>query len=358
MVNNTLTPRPLQNIGGLDAYPNIESEISGFLGSLDECTSGAVTATTFCLLGPDALLSGRYESMLLTLEENGYSVRQAELFSVVSEQLLEELYKYHVPDAIKTSPPFEKLDCSMKRYCFFQKTVPTRNWRLLRKRFELGPSLAMIVGKEGANATEEIKRLKGPTDPLNTQKQHLRYYSDNPCMSAVHSSDDSASFVREGLLFFGESRLRTTLASGSVVAWDDVIRYTKASLPRSGEFRFLIVALLLRLRMVYKAQCWSRATQLAAFYEDSLERAHKISVGAELLKAFTSLLRDEQGLLREAISIFPEAPAWLLQTLSTKALFRKWPAEAFRSRLVEGGICLSDGEALILEAGLYYYRDV
>ena len=133
------------------------------------------------------------------------------IVGLLNEEQIELLYKYHVPDSLLSTFRLKNLGPGIEDHAYLLKSVPVRNWRLLRRRFELGPSLVAILRKPGDSGARVLKALKGPSDPADVELDYLRLSMDNPCFCRVHSSDDAVSAVQEAQIFFGAQRLRESL---------------------------------------------------------------------------------------------------------------------------------------------------
>jgi nucleoside diphosphate kinase len=183
---------PLSNI---DRYPDVSAEIGNFLESLTDEDRKSLNQITFAIFGPEVILGGEYAEMLKQIYAAGLFVVVFRI-ALLSEEEIESLYKYHVPDSLLSAL---ETSATGKDYAFLLKTVPVRNWRLLRRRYALGPSLVAMLRKPGGSASAALSAVKGPSDAVDLESGYLRSGNDNPCFCGIHSSDDSVSVVREGL---------------------------------------------------------------------------------------------------------------------------------------------------------------
>jgi len=61
------------------------------------------------------------------------------LISLVNEEQIELLYKYHIPDSLLSTPQLKEVQSEIKSYAPFLKTVPVRNLALAEKTLRVGP---------------------------------------------------------------------------------------------------------------------------------------------------------------------------------------------------------------------------
>jgi hypothetical protein len=138
-------------LSGIDEYPNISSEIGNFVESLTDAEKKSLEAINLAVFGPEVILGLEYRRMLKEIYDSGMFVVDFHV-ALLNEEQIELLYKYHVPDSLLSTPKLKEIAPEIKDYTHLLKSVPVRNWRLLRRRYELGPSLVAIVRKPGESA--------------------------------------------------------------------------------------------------------------------------------------------------------------------------------------------------------------
>lgn len=111
----------------------------------------------------------------------------------IDEYKVIEHYKYHNPR-------------ENKNLYEYNTSFPSVGWPVVKKRFSK-PLIACLVIGEDFNFNEKVLLLKGPTEPKRCNKSHLRFRALNKAFTAIHSSDDIYSVLRESILFFGENRV-------------------------------------------------------------------------------------------------------------------------------------------------------
>jgi hypothetical protein len=237
-------------LSGIDDYVNISSEIGTFVDSLIDEEKKVLDEITLAIFGPEVVLGLEYRRMLREIYDTGMFVVDF-LISLVNEEQIELLYKYHIPDSLLSTPQLKEIQSEIKSYAPFLKTVPVRNWRLLSRRYELGPSIIAIVRKPGESAAAALKRLKGPSDPADMESDYLRSSMDNPCFCRIHSADDTVSVLREAQIFFGAQRVRDAIRKDRGISCERLVEVIDASVPNSQEFRSPIVFFQIKLRLLY-----------------------------------------------------------------------------------------------------------
>jgi hypothetical protein len=110
------------------------------------------------------ILGLEYHRILKEIYDSGMFVVDF-IVALLNEEQIELLYKYHVPDSLLSTSRLKNIGPGIEDYAYLLKSVPVRNWRLLRRRFELGPSLVAILRKPGESAARVLKALKGPSNP-------------------------------------------------------------------------------------------------------------------------------------------------------------------------------------------------
>jgi hypothetical protein len=285
-------------LSGIDDCANISSEIGTFVDSLIDEEKKVLDEITLAIFGPEVVLGLEYRRMLREIYDTGMFVVDF-LISLVNEEQIELLYKYHIPDSLLSTPQLKEIQSEIKSYAPFLKTVPVRNWRLLSRRYELGPSIIAIVRKPGESAAAALKRLKGPSDPADMESDYLRSSMDNPCFCRIHSADDTVSVLREAQIFFGAQRVRDAIRKDRGISCERLVEVIDASVPNSQEFRSPIVFFQIKLRLLYLSR--ANLGPLENLYKSYLLKMSAATRGPELLQLFTQCIRDEQNTLRNRL---------------------------------------------------------
>lgn len=353
----------VSKISSLDDYVNIERELEEKISSWDDQLLHKLQQITFALIGPDGASPANLPRIISLIEENDFKILDFNIYTPLTENKIESLYKYHVPDAIKSRIEFKQSSCDYRNYCPYMKMVPTRNWRLLRRRFEMGASIALLInGNPSKDVVREFKNLKGPTDPFHSEKGQIRDNTDNPVNSFIHSSDDTVSVLRESLIFFDEARIKQALQVIQGYNFSTFKKIMNVLLPDPQEYRFLIVALRLRIRI---ALCLHRLTgnnELLDFYFSFYDEAIELKTGKVMLRRFSELLVEEQEWFVRGINQHENDESLhqiygMLQILSLKEAFRNFDSTMYKAGLTQLGIPCNEQELLLLESGMWYFRE-
>jgi hypothetical protein len=233
--------------------------------------------------------------------------------------------------------------------------VPVRNWRLLRRRYELGPSLIAILRKPGQSAAAALKSLKGPSDPADMESDYLRSSMDNPCFCRLHSSDDTVSVVREAPIFFGAQRLGEAIQKDASVTYERLVEIIDANVPNSQEFRSPVVFLRIKLRLLYLSRANLRP--LENLYKSYLLKMSAATRGPELLQLFTQCIRDEQRYFVESPGLPSDELASLLEALANPKQVRSTGIENLLESKEIKKVFMAEQERLLMETAIAYYRD-
>jgi hypothetical protein len=125
-------------LSGIDDYANISSEIGTFVESLIDAEKKVLDEITLAIFGPEVVLGLEYRRMLREIYDKGMFVVDF-LISLVNEEQIELLYKYHIPDSLLSTPQLKEVQSEIKSYAPFLKTVPVRNLALAEKTLRVGP---------------------------------------------------------------------------------------------------------------------------------------------------------------------------------------------------------------------------
>lgn len=347
----------IKKMTDIDSYAGLQKEISGYLQNLEQEELNKIDYLTFALIGPDGLVEGNINGILNTLKSSNLGIVDYKFSPSISERLIEDLYKFSVPDAVKTMPHYLDTKCDIKDHCPYMSFIPTRNWRILRKRFMLGPSLSLILYGNTKNTAKELKALKGPTDPLKCSESQIRRYTDNPVFSRIHSSDDPPSVVRESILFFGTDRFINLLKEKEKkeVDYKKIKTLIDIIIPDQKEFRFPLISVLLRLRVLIN--CNNTGGYVYEFYYQWKKVFNKTYLGKNLLELYTSFLMEEVNMLSkykdsirlEDVEIFSMMNSKINSDVDIEKLILKFKIQ---------DVFISEQEKLVLESGIWYYRDV
>lgn len=340
-------------LSGIDSYENISLEIGAFAESLTYEERKLLEETGLAIFGPEVILGREYRQILRKIYDSGMFVADF-LIGVLREEQIELLYKYHVPDSLLSTPELKEADSEIKDYAHLIKTVPVRHWRLLRRRYALGPSLVAILCKPGQSATAALKALKGPSDPADTDSDSLRSIMDNPCFCRIHSSDDAASVIREARIFFGTRRLHAAIRRNGSTSYERLVDVLDANVSDSQEFRSPIIFLRIKLRLLYLSR--TDLQPLETIYKRHLTALLSTRCGPELLWRLTQCTRDEQRYFAESDSLLDEVASALLELSDPKRFRSTGITELMKSDVMET-VYMSEQERLLFETAIAYYRD-
>lgn len=128
---------------------------------------------TFCFIKPDGVKRGLVGRILARFEEKGLRLVRLQLLRL-DRRSAEELYAPH-----RGKPFFEELVSYVTS----------------------GPIVAFVL--EGENATAEVRRMIGATDPLRAEPGTVRWdYGLSITMNTIHASDSEESYRREASVLF------------------------------------------------------------------------------------------------------------------------------------------------------------
>lgn len=339
---------PLSNI---DRYPDVSAEIGTFLESLTDQDGKSLSQITFAIFGPEVILGFEYAEMLKQIYAAGLFVVDFRI-GVLNEEEIESLYKYHVPDSLLSA--LEER-ATGNDSAFLLKSVPVRNWRLLRRRYALGPSLVAMLRKPGGSASAALGALKGPSDAVDLESGYLRSGNDNPCFCGIHSSDDSVSVVREAKIFFGEQRLREAIRREKGFSCSDLIEVLDAFAPDPREFRSSVVFVKVKSRLRYMSQ--SAPQELQTIYQDCLSKMLITRYAPELLRLLTQCIDEERQCFKERSGHPVDEAVAILHALIDPARVRSTGIEILMKSPIMSQVILSEQERLLFETAIAYYRE-
>jgi len=131
--------------------------------------------TTFSIIKPDAIRTGKAGPILSMINEGGFVISAIKMVQMTTQQA-EAFYAVH------TGKPF------------FEGLV---------EFMTSGPVIVMILNHE--NAVEEFRKLIGATDPSKADPGTVRRtFAVSVKMNAVHGSDSDENAVREANFFFSD----------------------------------------------------------------------------------------------------------------------------------------------------------
>jgi nucleoside diphosphate kinase len=343
-------------LSSIDDYPNIFSEIGNFIESLTFAEKKSLEEMSLTILGPEVILGLEFPQILRRIYHSGIFVVDF-LIGLLNEEQIELLYKYHVPDSFLSTFRVKNVDPGGEDYAHLAKSVPVRNWRLLRRRFELGPSFVAILRKPGDSAAAALKALKGPSDPadLESESDYLRSSMDNPCFCRIHSSDDTVSVVREAQIFFGAQRFNEAIRKEMGIPLERLVEVLYSNVPNLQEFRSPVVLLKIKLRLLYLSH--TSLQPLENLYRKYLPIMLATHRGPELLRLFTNCIRDEQRCWGESFGLLLDEPASVLAALADPKRVRSTGIEALMGSKVMKEVFMSEQERLLIETAIAYYRD-
>ena len=103
-----------------------------------------------------------------------------------------------------------------------------------------------------------------------------------------HSSDDMVSVVREAQIFLGRQRLLDSMRTDTGTSYERLVEILDANVPDSREFRFPVVFLQIKLRLLYLSR--ASLQRLESVYKSYLSKMLATSRGPELLQLFTQCI--------------------------------------------------------------------
>jgi hypothetical protein len=107
-------------LSGIDDYANISSEIGTFVDSLIDEEKKVLDEITLAIFGPEVVLGLEYRRMLREIYDTGMFVVDF-LISLVNEEQIELLYKYHIPDSLLSTPQLNEFSLKSKATRLFSK---------------------------------------------------------------------------------------------------------------------------------------------------------------------------------------------------------------------------------------------
>ncbi|MFD3686492.1 nucleoside-diphosphate kinase [Nocardiopsis sp. NPDC058631] len=170
---------------------------------LSESRAMRLRECVFLMLKPDAIESGRHEEVLAAMEAAGWQLLHAHAALSCGPRHFEDLYKYNL--TVRNE----------------QNQIGV--WWLNGRLYGMGPSLALMyrippVG--GLTAHQQVKRLKGASDPFSGSPGELRWEArgSNTALNLLHAADDPISTAREFLIFGTPEQLRRALRRADAIA--------------------------------------------------------------------------------------------------------------------------------------------
>ncbi|EGQ3776052.1 hypothetical protein GH131_10475 [Staphylococcus pseudintermedius] len=168
------------------------NEKQEFLNNFKELDIEYFHDKTFIMFTYETLRLGKLDSILNTIENNGFKIEYYSVRPNLSEKTLIDFYKYHQPNK----------SCELEPY---GSMIPSIGWSTVRKRFN-NIVIGAIVSRNN-DAIQEMIKLKGNAYPKLCSSNQIRKNAPNIVLSMMHSADDIFSVVRESTLFFSWTEL-------------------------------------------------------------------------------------------------------------------------------------------------------
>lgn len=160
---------------------------------------------TFIMFTYETLRLGKLDSILNTIESNGFKVEYYSVRPNLSEKTLIDFYKYHQPNKLCELEPYGSM-------------IPSIGWSTVRKRFN-SIVIGAIVSRNN-DAIQEMIKLKGNAYPKLCSSNQIRRSAPNIVLSMMHSADDIFSVVRESTLFFSWEELNRIINNVKIPSVD------------------------------------------------------------------------------------------------------------------------------------------
>lgn len=160
---------------------------------------------SFIIFTYEAFKLNLIDWMLNEIEKINGKIIDYIYYPKIDEYKIIEHYKYHNPR-------------DEKDIYGYNTCMPSVGWPIVRKRFSK-PLIACVVIGNDENFNEKMLNLKGPTIPEKCSYNQLRSKAINKAYTAVHSSDDIYSALREAILFFGKEKIKKILNNSSFPCW-------------------------------------------------------------------------------------------------------------------------------------------
>ncbi|MEU6404727.1 nucleoside-diphosphate kinase [Streptomyces sp. NPDC046985] len=318
---------------------------AGALGHLPECV--------FLMLKPDALVSGRYESLLSGMAEAGWQLLHAQATLTASERHFEELYQYNL-----TIRNEQNMMCA---------------WWINKRLYAMGPSVALMVRvpphADGLTAHQQVKRLKGPSNPFKGSPGELRWDAGgtNLALNLLHSADDPISSAREFLIFHTEDQLLRALGRAAALAGAPPGGAADAALPDAVLREQLFLAGAGTRRLDLPSVLTLVKSRLRATGPDEEYRSATRSLYARYLALVSSppdirtrwtrfgeLCAEERAVLDRLDRGRAGGDRELLRRLATPSAFDFSTADDIRVELSRRKIACDPWDELALDTSLYY----
>jgi nucleoside diphosphate kinase len=307
----------------------------------------------FLMLKPDALVSGKYEPLLAGMADLGWQIIHAQATLTAGQQHFEELYKYNL-----TIRNEQNMMCA---------------WWINARLYAMGPSVALMVRvpprPDGLSAHQQVKRLKGPSNPFKGSPGELRWEAGgtNLALNLLHSADDPISSAREFLIFGTGDQLRAALHRADVLAGTLPGEAESAALPEAalreqlflagtGTRRLDLPSVLTlvksRLRATEPSEEYRSATQpIYARYHELV--SSQLDVGARWAR-FIELCAEERAVLDRLDGGYIRDGQDLLRRLTDPSAFDFATADDIRVELMRRKIAYDPWDELSLDTSLYY----
>ena len=189
-----------------------------------------------------------------------------------------------------------------------------RSWFIPRQLYEMGPSCGVILYRPvpGESATQELKQLKGSSQPFLNSPGQLRYdfRPPNKSINLIHSSDSWESTIEEALVFLSPEEIEFVLRNVRRAPFDDNATrllkhpaYTGIEIVREETATSLLLKLRIRALDLLQLQLEPDLCEpLFRFWNERLERDYFALTVHEEAKEYVSLVADEAPLLQPVLS--------------------------------------------------------
>lgn len=307
----------------------------------------------FLMLKPDALISGRYESLLSGMADAGWQFIHAQATLSAGERHFEELYQYNL-----TIRNEQNMMCA---------------WWINARLYAMGTSVALMVrvprGRDRLTAHQQVKRLKGPSNPFKGAAGELRWEAGgtNLALNLLHSADDPISTAREFLIFGTEEQLLHALRRAAVLAGElpgeaadaalpDAVLREQLFLAGTGTHRLDLPSVLTLVKSRLRArepegEYRSATESLYTRYRELV--ASSMDIRARWTR-FHELCAEERAVLDRLESGGAGGDRDLLRRLATPSSFDFATADDIRVELLKKKIACDPWDELALDTSLYY----
>ncbi|MFI0450659.1 nucleoside-diphosphate kinase [Actinomadura sp. 6N118] len=340
-----------------DSYLARTGQVEEIWRSLCEDISPALLARlaecVFVMLKPDALATGKHQTMLDRMASAGWRILYAQAALTASARHFEELYKYNL--TVRNEQNM------------------LGDWWINARLYGMSPSLVLLLQVPpgiGRTAHQEVKSRKGPSNPFAGAPGQLRWEAGatNLALNLLHTADDPISSAREFLIFGSTQDLGHALARAtapdraparraippevSTESLDEQI-FLAGTGDRRLDLPSVLIGIKSRLRATETSDQFVEATDcLYARYRD-LARG-----GGDLhsrWRRFCDLSAEELALVDSFHrSSAPAQSDPIMRHLATPGEFRYETAGEIKIALLRRGIALDPWDDLALDTSMFY----